>query len=624
MYKYKLSICMMVKDEEKNIEQCLESIKSLISNEQVELIIIDTGSTDNTVEICKRYTEKLYYHEWNDDFSAMRNKTISYAAGEWIMILDGDEVLENPEELISVLNKDNLTEYNTITFKEKNLYDYKENKYTLVSTYRIFKNDGEFNYKGTVHNQPSYKEPILNTDIMLKHFGYITNDKDLMEKKFKRTTELLKKEIKKDPNNFYYIFQLGVSYSMHNDNILAWEQFKKALEKFYTIGMRMETEYEYLITSVMNAGLMCEYYEEVIQYVKKYEKTCEKLPEFNYVAGCVYHKLNNYEEVNKYLKRYLNSVEKIAKSKYYNNPSIALYSMDEETQNKVKIILSLNYYYLNNYEESLKYAKLCNKDDYRYKNLMINNLLKLNDKRLVEFLSELSDLTKEEIYNEIEVEISKYNEDKKLNIRRNLSNLKDFYGEVNKKIISGVDYNEELANYIFINKDKLSNRVMYELLINTDPTFIFKMVKQCNREVSSQIIDYIFERNHSVFMEILELIEAKKPSKRDIALNYIGAYVLELQIIDKLKENNIDDNILNMYDLYINYGISFVEVLYGEKLRVHYDYIIDVREKFFVLNKFIKETEDFKLRGKYLKDLIKIRMEFAKLNKIYLENLMNE
>lgn len=624
MYKYKLSICMMVKDEEKNIEQCLESIQSLINNEQVELIIIDTGSSDNTVEICKRYTKKLYYHKWNDDFSAMRNKTISYAAGEWIMILDGDEVLENPEELISVLKKENLAEYNTITFKEKNLYDYKENKYTLVSTYRIFKNDGEFNYKGTVHNQPSYKEPILNTDIMLKHYGYITNDKELMEKKFKRTTELLKREIKKDPNNFYYIFQLGVSYSMHNDNNLAWEQFKKALGKFYTQGMKMETEYEYLITSVMNAGLMCEYYEEVIKYVKRYEKTCEKLPEFNYVAGCVYHKLNNYDEVNKYLKRYLNSVEKITKSKYYNNPSIALYSMDEETQNKVKIILSLNYYHMNNYEESLKFAKLCNEDDYRYKNLMINNLLKLNDKRLVEFLSQLSDFSKEEIYNGIEMEISKYDDDKKLKVRKNLANLGDFYGEVNRRIINGVTYNEELSKFILENKDKLSNRVMYELLINTDAAFVFKMVKQCNREISSQIIDYIFDKNYKMFEKILQLLETKKPSKRDIGLNYIGAYVLELQIINKLKGNNIDDNVINMYDLYINYGISFVEVLYGEKLRVHFDYIIDVREKFFAINKFIRETDDFKLRGKYIKDVVMMRIEFGKLNSIYFKNLLNE
>lgn len=624
MYKYKLSICMMVKDEGKNIEQCLESIKTLMSNEFIELIIVDTGSSDNTVEVCKRYTEKLYFHKWNDDFSAMRNKTISYAAGEWIMILDGDEVLENPDELLSVLEQKNLTQYNTITFKEKNLYDYKENKYTLISTYRIFKNDGEFHYKGTVHNQPSYKEPILNTDIMLKHYGYIIDDKDLMEKKFKRTTELLKREIKKDPNNFYYIFQLGVSYSMHNDNNLAWGEFKRALQKFYSIGMKMETEYEYLITSVMNAGLSCEYYEEVVKYIKKYEKTCERLPEFNYVAGCVYHKLNNYDEVNKYLKRYINSVEKITTSKYYNNPSIALYSMDEETQNKVKIILSLNYYNMNNYEESLGFAKLCNKDDFRYKNLMINNLLKINDERLVEFLSELSDLSKEEIYNGIEIEISKYDDDKKLKIRRNLSNLKDFYGEVNRKIISDIDYNEEAPRFILANKDNLNNRGMYELLINTDPTFIFKMVKQSNREVASQILNYIFEKNYKVFEKFIEILETKKPSKRDIGLNFTGAYALELQIINKLKENKIDENIINTYDLYINYGINFVELLYGEKLRIHFDYILDLREKFFAINKFIKETADLNLRGKYIKDLIMMRFEFAKLSKIYLEDLVKE
>ncbi|NLL52873.1 MAG: glycosyltransferase, partial [Peptococcaceae bacterium] len=82
-----LSICMMVKDEEKNLPRCLESLKPLMQQVDSELIIVDTGSTDNTVNIAKSYTERVYFHPWNNNFSEMRNITISYAQGEWILIL---------------------------------------------------------------------------------------------------------------------------------------------------------------------------------------------------------------------------------------------------------------------------------------------------------------------------------------------------------------------------------------------------------------------------------------------------------------------------------------------------------------------------------------------------------
>ena len=71
-----LSIGMMVKNEEKNLDKCLSSVMPLVDNLGAELIIVDTGSEDKTVEIAKKYTDKLYFHKWNNDFSAMRNITI--------------------------------------------------------------------------------------------------------------------------------------------------------------------------------------------------------------------------------------------------------------------------------------------------------------------------------------------------------------------------------------------------------------------------------------------------------------------------------------------------------------------------------------------------------------------
>ena len=145
--KYKLSICMMVKDEELHLERCLNSIKKVVERNDVELIIVDTGSDDMTVDIAKRYTNKLYYKEWFDDFSSMRNITISYATGEWILIIDADENVENIECLETFLNREIRDELNTFFVKAKNYSNIKDmESYSLISTPRIFRNDGNFRY----------------------------------------------------------------------------------------------------------------------------------------------------------------------------------------------------------------------------------------------------------------------------------------------------------------------------------------------------------------------------------------------------------------------------------------------------------------------------------------------
>ena len=96
-FRYKLSICMIVKDEEKFIDKCLKSLKPLMDLNLAELIIVDTGSTDNTIQIAKKYTEKIYFKEWNNNFSESRNYSISFAKGEYIFIMDADQDMDKKE-----------------------------------------------------------------------------------------------------------------------------------------------------------------------------------------------------------------------------------------------------------------------------------------------------------------------------------------------------------------------------------------------------------------------------------------------------------------------------------------------------------------------------------------------
>ncbi|MBB6216419.1 glycosyltransferase involved in cell wall biosynthesis [Anaerosolibacter carboniphilus] len=222
-----LSIVMMVKNESRYLDRCLTSLASLRKEVSSELIIVDTGSEDNTVEIAKRHTDKVYFHPWNNDFAAMRNITISYAKGEWVFILDGDEILEDPNDIISFFQSNKHKGYNSCTIGIKN-FSIEDVKYTLAYIPRLFKKTKDFRYEGNIHEQATLKNPNYLLKSKLLHYGYITTDKELVEKKFKRNYQLLIDGLEKNPENVYYWFQLAQTYGSHYDYEEAIEANLKA------------------------------------------------------------------------------------------------------------------------------------------------------------------------------------------------------------------------------------------------------------------------------------------------------------------------------------------------------------------------------------------------------------
>ena len=97
----KISFCLITKDEQVNIERCLKSLNE-IKNKQI--IVVDTGSTDNTIKIAKSFGAEIHHHEWNNDFSDARNRSLEYARGDWVMFLDADEELSS--DAVQTLKED--------------------------------------------------------------------------------------------------------------------------------------------------------------------------------------------------------------------------------------------------------------------------------------------------------------------------------------------------------------------------------------------------------------------------------------------------------------------------------------------------------------------------------------
>lgn len=135
-----ISLCMITKNEEKCIDNCLKSVCDIVD----ELIIVDTGSTDSTIEIVKKYSDKVYNFQWINDFSAARNYSFSLATKEYILWLDSDDILLEEDRLKLLELKDSLDK--SVDFVGM-MYDYSFDD-TGKCTYSFRRNRLVKNFKG--------------------------------------------------------------------------------------------------------------------------------------------------------------------------------------------------------------------------------------------------------------------------------------------------------------------------------------------------------------------------------------------------------------------------------------------------------------------------------------------
>jgi glycosyltransferase involved in cell wall biosynthesis len=153
---------MIVKNEEKLLPQCLESIKNVVD----EIIIVDTGSTDKTVEIAESYGAKIFHHLWDNDFSKHRNQAIDYATGDWIFILDGDEKVVQWDDNLPTNLKN--TDIDSVYAKVENIYG-KGGGEAWHNSIRLFLNNQRILYQGKVHNQLIGSKKSSYSSILIYH-----------------------------------------------------------------------------------------------------------------------------------------------------------------------------------------------------------------------------------------------------------------------------------------------------------------------------------------------------------------------------------------------------------------------------------------------------------------------
>ena len=290
-----ISLCMIVKNEESVLEQCLMSVVNFVD----EIIIVDTGSRDKTKEIAFKYTNKVFDFKWENDFSKARNYSIEKATNDWILILDADEVVEE-------LNlRDLSTLYNNIDVvgRIKIVNEYEDNNGTKKYIGRVnrFFNRNFFEYEGIIHEQimskkkNSYK--TKNIEITVNHIGYSHEVLKRTNKIF-RNLELLKIAISKNMKDPYLYYQIGKTYFMAKDYKNSCDSFKKAL----SLLDNFEFEYiEDLIESYGYTLINLNLFDEALN-LYAYEKYYKSSSDYLFLLGLI--EMNN-ENFNIAIEKFL-------------------------------------------------------------------------------------------------------------------------------------------------------------------------------------------------------------------------------------------------------------------------------------------------------------------------------
>ena len=286
-----ISVCIIAKNEEKHIEECCKRLKPY----GFEIVLVDTGSTDHTVELAKRYTDRIFHFDWCSDFSAAKNFAMEKASQDWILSIDCDEYIESLNlTSLKTCMKTHPTAAGRILIRNR----FTENGQTAYEQVRVsrFVNRRCYHFEGAVHEQlvpltsPSTESSafkyVYDAPITVLHVGYDGSEEEMWEKS-KRNIALLEKELEIQGEDPYIYYQLGQSYRKLHD-------YEKAFY-YFDLGLAMDVDpnLDYVQTMVESYGytlLDLKRGNDALNLLGVYEEF-SKRADFVFLMGLIY--MNN-------------------------------------------------------------------------------------------------------------------------------------------------------------------------------------------------------------------------------------------------------------------------------------------------------------------------------------------
>ncbi len=299
----KISQCMIVKNEEHNLQTSLGNLKGIVH----EQIVVDTGSTDNTVEVAQALGATVYHFEWIHDFAAAKNFAIEKATGDWIIFLDADEYFseEDAQKIPKAIEVAQKGKTIGIMCEIANI----DRNHKLIGTgqqMRIFRNRKDLRYQGKIHEHISSKRSdFKHTNVLgltIWHTGYDAQIAVNLNKG-QRNLEMLLKEYADDPDNYMLIHYIGESY-------IALSRWDEALQLFYKI-RDLYPDANKNIRYITHTNIM-DLHSKMNLLPQKaeidFEKACKEfsdVPDFYMCMGIVYRNNSEYDKAIVCLEKYI-------------------------------------------------------------------------------------------------------------------------------------------------------------------------------------------------------------------------------------------------------------------------------------------------------------------------------
>ena len=284
-----ITVCMIAKNEDNHIEECLKRLRPC----KFEIVVVDTGSVDRTVETAHKYTDKVFHFDWCSDFSAARNYSISQASNDWVLNIDCDEYLEsiNLADIAQTLQE---TQDAVGMIVRNNPYIIQGARSVMSERIGRLFNRRYCHYEGIIHEQVKTldgREPaFFDLPLTFYHEGYVEESDKHM--RATRNLEMLLRDLELKKTNPYIYFQLGQNYVSLNDLEKAAHYYKIGLE------LNCDPHYAFVQTMIETYGyclIELAKYDLALELKDKYDLFADRA-DFVYLMGMIYMKKNMWEK----------------------------------------------------------------------------------------------------------------------------------------------------------------------------------------------------------------------------------------------------------------------------------------------------------------------------------------
>lgn len=633
-----LTIGIITKNECEKLERCLKSLMPIKEALDCEIIVTDTGSTDNTVEISKKYADKVIKFDWIDDFSAARNTGIEASKGLWFMWIDSDEWVDDPKPIIDFFKGGDYKKYASATIEMLD-FEAGDNNNIGVTLARMLLLSKNIKFEGAIHENIPMMGPRKSINATVFHDGYSFENADKKREKHNRNLDLLLKMYNDNPQDLRTIRYVVDQYRFMDEFEKSNKLCDRGIELIEKNVDRNDADKAYeLHFNIMKSAnyLSMNKLQECIDILNALEgidsKNSRRFLDIYFMLSEAYFRLGQISKSSKFAKKYVEI--------YINRANMdSIYSTTfYETSNKTDVVkkmflLSIEDTELNRDDDSLisyiENFRVARKDnnmpqsDEEYisdlfdiinsskkHELLIYGYGQVKQKRInfeinkfKELIFEYMVLNREELYS-IAKEIFKIQEDRELYL-------------LSKFIISDIDNNFKTAKETIIDilslkpsNKYVQNEMLYgvfkydmdfENISALIDVFSIKNILELRTRIDDRLIDYVLDYNIN-HKELRNKIRYKA-----IVINAFNEYV-ENSKVEK-------EQLIKIYKIYVEFLPDIINFMYGKSISEEkIDFYPPIHRFGYFLSRAneLKEQKDF---VGYIKELKKSLVHYPNMER---------